>query len=125
MDNSLTKPVRPAELWPAIDRVMKTHSPGKPAGLELLDVPARLASCGRNASLLGKMCQLFQTKIPDHLAALRNQDAPRLREVARRFGGLLSEFSTLVGDRAGRLQDLASSISLHSFRSLDRQLISR
>ena len=57
MDDFLTKPVRPAELWPAIDRAMKILPPRKLSGMELLDVPMLLAACGGDAELLRKMCQ--------------------------------------------------------------------
>ena len=126
MDDFLTKPVRPAELWAAIDRLMRIHPPRKPPGLELLDVPVLLAACGGDAELLRKMCQSFQTRVPEHLAALRDalrdQDAPRLREAAHKFCGLLSEFSTVAGDRAGSLEDIAARASLHEAPSLLEEL---
>ena len=116
MDDFLTKPVRPPELWAAVDRVMKIHPPRKHPGLGFLDVPVVLAACGGDANMLKKMCQSLQTRVPEHLAALRdalrNQDVPRLREAAHKFGGLLSEFSTVAGDRAGNLEDLAAQASL-------------
>jgi len=112
MDDFLTKPVRPIELWAAIDRLMKSHPLRKPRGWELLDVPVLLAACGSDADLLRKMCQSFQTRVPEQLVALRDalrdQDAPRLREAAHKICGLLSEFSTVAGDRAGNLEDIAA-----------------
>ena len=52
MDDFLTKPVRPADLWAAIERVLKTRSARRPADLDLLDVPVLLAACGGDAALL-------------------------------------------------------------------------
>jgi HPt (histidine-containing phosphotransfer) domain-containing protein len=40
--------------------------------------------------------------------ALGDQDAPRLREAAHKFCGMLSAFSTVAGDRAADLEDLAA-----------------
>jgi PAS domain S-box-containing protein len=126
MDDFLTKPIRPAELWAAIDLLMKIHPPRKPPSLELLDVPVLSAACGGDAKLLRKMCQSLQTRVPEHLTALhdalRDQDAPRLREAAHKFCGLLSEFSTVAGDLAGSLEDIAARQSLHDVPSILEEL---
>jgi CheY-like chemotaxis protein len=139
MDEFLTKPVRAAELWAAIERVTGKDEAGRTedekderasiihpssfvlhpsfSGLKLLDLPVLLAACGGDAGLLEKMCQTLQARVPEHLAtlraALRDQDAPRLREAAHKFCGLLSEFSTVAGDLAGNLEDSAARGSLH------------
>ena len=117
MDDFLTKPVRPADLWAAIDRVLRSRSPRKLPRLDLLDAPVLLAACGGDAALLGKMRQSLQAHVPGRLAALRDalqaQDAPRLREAAHKCCGLLSEFSTVVGDLAANLEDLAAGAQLH------------
>ena len=72
------------------------------------------------------MCQSLRMRVPEHLAALRNalgdQDAPRLREAAHKFGGLLSEFSTVAGDRAGNLEDIAARASLQEAPSILEEL---
>jgi PAS domain S-box-containing protein len=116
MDDFLTKPVRPVDLWEAIDRVLKTNSSSKSPRLELFDAPVLLAACGCDPNLLKKMCQTFAQRVPEHLVtlqdALRDQDAVRLRETAHRCCGLLSEFSTIAGDLAGKLEDLAASAQL-------------
>ncbi len=122
MDEFLTKPIRPVQLWAAIDRVMTLHL----AHFGLLDVPVLLSACGGDANLLEKMCQSFQTRVPEHLTALRNalrdQDAPRLREAAHKFCGLLSEFSTVAGDRAGNLEDAAARATLYEAQPLLEEL---
>jgi CheY-like chemotaxis protein/HPt (histidine-containing phosphotransfer) domain-containing protein len=111
MDDFQTKPIRPADLLAAIDRVLRTHSSHQSRRRDLLDAVVLLAACGDDPTLLGKMCQTFTARLPEHLAALRDalrdQDAPRLREAAHKCCGMLSEFSSIGGDLAGRLEDLA------------------
>jgi HPt (histidine-containing phosphotransfer) domain-containing protein len=62
--------------------------------------------------MLRKMCRSLQSRVLEHLAAVRDalhdQDAPRLREAAHKFSGMLSAFSTVAGDRAADLEDLAA-----------------
>jgi HPt (histidine-containing phosphotransfer) domain-containing protein len=62
--------------------------------------------------MLRKMCRTLQARVPEHLAAIRDalgdQDAPRLREAAHKFCGMLSAFSTVAGDQAADLEDLAA-----------------
>ena len=112
MDYFLTKPVQPADLWAAIERVLKTRSARRPTDLDLLDVPVLLAACGGDAALLGKMCHSLESQVPRHLAvihdALRDEDTQRLREAAHKCCGILSMFSTVVGDLAGNLEGLAA-----------------
>ena len=116
MDDFLTKPIRPADLLAAIDRVLRTHSSRQSRRLDLLDAPVLLAACGGDPTLLRKMCQTLTARVPEHLAALRDalrdQDAPRLREAAHKCCGMLSEFSAAAGDLAGSLEDLAAGHSL-------------
>src|SRR5262249_49740842 len=112
MDDFQTKPIRPADLLAAIDPVLSAHS-SRPARREdLLDAAVLWAACGSDPTLLGKMCQTLTARVPEHLAALgaalRDQDASRLREAAHKCCGLLSEFSTVAGDLAGTLEDLAA-----------------
>jgi two-component system sensor histidine kinase/response regulator len=116
MDEFLTKPIRPADLLAAIDRVLSAHSSRQSRSWDLLDAPVLLAACGGDPTLLSKMCQTLITRIPAHLAALRdaqrNQDAPRLREAAHKCCGMVSEFSTVAGDLAGNLEDMAARAQL-------------
>ena len=62
--------------------------------------------------MLRKMCRSLQARVPEHLAAVRDalhdQDALRLREAAHKFYGMLSAFSTVAGDQAADLEDLAA-----------------
>jgi two-component system sensor histidine kinase/response regulator len=114
MDEYLVKPLNPADLWAAIDRVLKPRQDPdpKPPRPDLLDRTVLLAACGDDATMLQKMCRTFQARVPEHLAAIRDasraQDAPRLREAAHKFCGMLSAFSKVAGDQAADLEDLAA-----------------
>src|SRR5262249_33108870 len=57
MDDFQTKPIRPADLLAAIDRVLETHPSHQSRSRNLLDAPVLLAACGDDPTLLGKMCQ--------------------------------------------------------------------
>jgi CheY-like chemotaxis protein len=111
LDEYLAKPFTAAELWAAIDRVLKTRPGREPPRPELLDPPVLLAACGADPAMLRKMCRSLQSRVPEHLAAVRDAlragDALRLREAAHKFCGLLSAFSTAAGDQAADLEDLA------------------
>jgi two-component system sensor histidine kinase/response regulator len=136
MDDFLTKPVRPAELFATIDRLLQ--APGGSHGVSqaghqdtgarrrLLDPAALLTACGGNAEWLRGMCQDFQTYVPARLAetgeALRDRDAPRLSEAAHKLCALLSAFSTAAGDVASDLEDHAAQGRLEEARPLVEQL---
>ena len=110
MDDFLTKPIRPADLLAAIDRVATTHPSRQSRRRDLLDAPVLLAASGGNPNLLGKMCQTLTARVPEHLAALRDalgdQDARAYAAKAvYKCCGMLSEFSAAAGDLAGRLED--------------------
>ena len=126
MDDFQTKPIRPADLLAAIDRVLSAHSSRSSRRQDLLDAPVLLAACGGDPTLLGKMCQTLTARVPEYLAALRNalgdQDAPRLREAAHKCCGMLSEFSTVAGDIAGSLEELAAGSQLDKAAPILEQL---
>jgi CheY-like chemotaxis protein len=132
MDDFLTKPIRPADLLAAIDRLVPAHgvsAPHHPAAgnsVNLLDPVAVLAACGDEEEALRGMCRAFQTYLPDRLAevgdALRAQDAPRLREAAHKLCALLFAFSTTAGNAASDLEDQAAQGRLDEARPLVQQL---
>ncbi len=126
MDDFQTKPIRPADLLAAIDRVLQTHSSRPYRRRDLFDAAVLLAGCGGDPNVLGKMCQTLTARVPEHLAALRDalrdQDAPRLREAAHKCCGMLSEFSTATGDLAGSLEELAAGTQLEKAAPLLEQL---
>jgi hypothetical protein len=72
------------------------------------------------------MCQTLTARVPEHLAALRDalrdQDAPRLREAAHKCCGMLSEFSAAAGDLAGTLEELAAGTQLDTAAPVLEQL---
>ena len=72
------------------------------------------------------MCQAFRTYLPDRLAevgdALREQDAPRLREAAHKLCAMLAAFSTAAGGVASDLEDHAAQGRLEEARPLVEQL---
>ena len=92
----------------------------------MLDPVALLIACGEEAEWLRGMCQDFQTYVPARLAemgaALRDGDAPRLREAAHKLCPLLFAFSTAAGDVASDLEDQAAQGRLEEARPLVEQL---
>ena len=125
MDECLTKPYSAADLWATMDRALRKDEGGNmkdekdktsPADSSfatgLLDPPVLLAACGGDPTMLRKMCRTLQSLVPEYLAAVRDalhdQDAPGLREAAHKFYGSLSAFSTVAGDQAADLEDLAA-----------------
>ena len=108
MDECLTKPYNATDLSAAMGRVLRTHPPR----LNLLDPPVLLAASGGDPAMLRRMCRSLQSHVPEHLAAIRDalhdQDALRLREAAHKFCGMLAAFSTVAGDLAANLEDLAA-----------------
>src|SRR5439155_17449468 len=126
MDDFQTRPIRPADLLAAINRVLGTRSSRQSRWRDLLDAPVLLAACGGDATLLGKMGRTLTARVPEHLAALRealgDEDAPRLREAAHKCCGMLSEFSAAAGDLAGSLEDLAAGTQLEKAAPILEQL---
>jgi PAS domain S-box-containing protein len=132
MDDYLAKPVRGAELFAAVDRVVAAEAAarsGRPQagdGTSLLDPAALLAACDGDAEGLREMCKDLSTFAPARLAeavgALGDQDAPRLREAARKRYGLLSAFSTVAGNVASDLEGRAAAGRLDEARALVARL---
>jgi hypothetical protein len=132
MDDFLTKPIQPAELLAAINRLAPAPGGSRPvqpaAGepVSLLDPVAVLRACEENEEALQGMCRALQTYLPARLAevgdALRGRDAPRLREVAHKLCALLFAFSTAAGDVASDLEDHATQGRLEEARPLVEKL---
>ena len=78
----------------------------------LIDPIVLLAACGGDPAMLRKMCRRLQSLVPEDLAAVRDdfhaQEALRLREAAHKLYGTRSAFSTVAGDQAADLEDLAA-----------------
>jgi CheY-like chemotaxis protein len=132
MDEYLAKPVRAAELFAAIERTVSAHggprAPRSEAGDldELLDPGALLASCGDDEEGLRELCRDFRAYAPARItevsAALRDRDAPRLREAAHKLRGLLSAFSTSAATAASDLEEVAARGDLDAARPLVARL---
>ncbi len=91
-----------------------------------LDANVLLAACGGDAGILEKICKAFRAGIPDHLTAiqdaLRERDAVRLREAAHKICGMVGAFSTVAGDVASDLQDVAAQGKLEEAKPLAERL---
>src|SRR5262249_15591838 len=128
MDDYLSKPIRSADLFAALDRAVSAHGVSPAASEQvgdhanLLDPIALLAACGSIAKLLDEMCQNFQSNAPALIAdvrdALRDHDAPRLHEAAHRLYGTITAFSTLAGEVVSDLEDRAARGRLVEARPL-------
>jgi two-component system sensor histidine kinase/response regulator len=126
MDEFLSKPVRPADLWTAIDRVVIARPPAERPSPDLLDSQVLLATCGSDAGTLEQICQTFRARLPGHLAAVReaqrDRDASRLREAAHKLCGMMSVFSSVAGGVASDLEDLAAIGQIDECRPLIERL---
>ena len=132
MDDYLSKPIRAADLFAAIDRVVHaggaspTAPPNAGDHASLLDPVVLLAVCGGVAKLLGEMCRNFKSNAPSLLAeagcALRDHDAPRLHQAAHKLHGTITAFSTVAGAVASDLEDLAARGQLEEARPLVERL---
>ena len=123
MDDFVTKPLQAESLWAAIARVRAT--PGV-AARPLLDARTLLAACGEDAAILERLCAVFKTCLPadmDAIAhALRDRDAPRLREAAHKLSATVGTFSTVAGQLASDLEDRAAGGELDAAAALVREL---
>jgi hypothetical protein len=132
MDDYLAKPVRSAELFAVIERLVSSEGvrqlirPDPGEATHLLDPVVLMAACGDEAEGLSRMCQGLRSYLPGRLAdvgeALRTRDAPRLRVTAHKLCGLLSAFSTVAGGVASDLEDQAAGGRLKECRPLVERL---
>jgi CheY-like chemotaxis protein len=132
MDDFLTKPFRADDLWTVIDRVLGQSRQVDPSNGEpsqshaAFDCGTILAACGGDETLLRKMCQSFEERIPGHLAALKvalgGQDAPRVRETAHKLCGMVATFSADAGDVAAKLEEQAAHGNLGACLPLGQRL---
>jgi CheY-like chemotaxis protein/HPt (histidine-containing phosphotransfer) domain-containing protein len=126
MDDFLAKPIQAANLWAAIDRAAGARPPGGAPGPALLDPRVLLAACGADAAILDSICRTLRARLPDHLRAvqdaLRDGDAPRLREAAHKLCGMAMAFSTVAGGVASEIEDHAAQGQFEEARPLVGQL---
>jgi HPt (histidine-containing phosphotransfer) domain-containing protein len=85
-----------------------------------------LAACGGDDAILHSICAVFRDRLPDHLQAaqdaLRDRDAPRLREVAHKLCGMIAAFSSVAGALASQLEDHAAGGRLEDCQPLMEDL---
>ncbi|HEV3444870.1 MAG TPA: ATP-binding protein, partial [Gemmataceae bacterium] len=126
MDDFLAKPIHAANLWAAIDRAAAARPRAGARGSALLDARMLLAACGGDAAILDSICRTLRARLPDHLRAvqdaLRDGDAPRLREAAHKLCGMTTAFSNVAGGVASELEDHAAQGQLEEARPLVGQL---
>ena len=132
MDDYLSKPIRAADLFAAIHRVVQADGASPTASsnagdhTSLLDPVVLLAVCGGVAKLLDQMGRNFKSNAPSLLTeiggALRDQDAPRLHKAAHKLHGTITAFSTVAGAVASDLEDLAACGQLEEAQPLVERL---
>jgi two-component system, sensor histidine kinase and response regulator len=126
MNDFLSKPIQAADLWGAIDRVVRGRPPTDRPGPSLLDPRVLLAACGGDAVILEKICKAFRARLPDHWMAvqdaLREGNTVRLREAAHKLCGMVAAFSSVAGGVASDLEDHAAQGQLEETRPLVGQL---
>ncbi len=118
MDEYLSKPIRAAELFAVIDRVLAglpaTATPvaSSAAPGTMVDAETLLAACDDDPVLLDKLIRVFQGSVPGSLArvqeAIARQDSVELRETAHQLRGLLSTFSSAAAQVAGLLEAIGA-----------------
>ena len=119
MDEYLAKPIRAADLFSVMARVLAGRPDVEPAPAVsvpldgLLDPGALLAACDNDATLLAKLCRVFRADAAASLARIhdgvREQDPSRLREAAHRLLGPLSAFSPEAAKSAAILEEMGAS----------------
>jgi two-component system sensor histidine kinase/response regulator len=132
MDEYLSKPLRSAELFAAIDRAVSAHGiapraqPRESDDTSLLDPVVLLAACGDDPDGLRDLCEDLRIFVPGRLTdvndALHRQDTRRLSEAAHKLRGLLATFSTKAGEVAATLEEQAALGELEQARPLVERL---
>jgi hypothetical protein len=105
MDDYVSKPIQPRELWQAIERLV-------PAGDDVLDGRAALERVGGDKELLRELIEMFLADGPrlweDVADALARGDAQKLGRAAHALKGSISAFSAAgAWSAAQRLEALA------------------
>jgi PAS domain S-box-containing protein len=124
MDDFLAKPINAADLWAAMERALGMRSDHQKQ--DLLDARVLLAACGDDGTILKRICQTLQVRLPDHMnaveAAFEAADASRLREAAHKLAGMIGAFSTVAGRLASEVEDHASEGQIQEVKPLVKTL---
>ena len=124
MDEFLTKPIRAADLWAAIDRVMGACPPGRtdgsarPAG-NLGRLRRRCRHPGEDLSGVPGLPAGSSESRSRRPAGSRRA---RLREVAHKLCGMVAAFSTVAGGVASQLEDCAAQGQIEEAQPLVEQI---
>jgi two-component system sensor histidine kinase/response regulator len=133
MDDFLVKPLRAADLKIAMGRLTASAAPSGSEKLPreqseygVLDSKMLLSICGGDGQILAKISESFRNHLPLQLTeigdALRENDAPKLREAAHRLSGMVLAFSTIAGNVSSQLEELAANDRLQDCPLLFKQL---
>jgi CheY-like chemotaxis protein len=126
MDDFVSKPIRSALLWAAIDRVVTANPPREGATPDLLAPDVMWDVCGGDRVVFEKLRQTFLNRLPDHLAALsealNQENSVRLRECAHKLSGMVGAFSSKASEVASAVEDHASRGELEAARPLVERL---
>src|SRR5207253_6414121 len=111
MDGYLSKPIRAAELYAALERVSPPAPPAEPPPPDsVLDRPTILAACGGDQELLDELTQLFRKRSPALLAGVRdavaNGDAAAVARAAHACKGVVATFSAAAAGVARALEHM-------------------
>jgi CheY-like chemotaxis protein/HPt (histidine-containing phosphotransfer) domain-containing protein len=118
MDDFLGKPIRRAELFAALERVLPD--------CHALDAATLLTACDGDEELLARMIAVFRASTPDGLervaTAVRDRNADGLREAAHRLRGVVSAFSTTAAEAALRLEQAGADRQLDGTDAISASL---
>jgi two-component system, sensor histidine kinase and response regulator len=122
MDDFLSKPIEADALWAAIDRMVLAFPPTRARQSRLIDQHALSRACGGRQAILIKLCEVFQSSLPDHMLRVRvtlsERDLQKLSKAAHMLYGTLAAFSTIAGALALTLEDLAKRGDVESCAEL-------
>jgi PAS domain S-box-containing protein len=118
MDAYLSKPIRAAEFYEAINQVVRKNSSPSNIDREIpvpepIDAPTLLAACGGNSELLKKMINSFNVHARKQLQvigkAIEAVDPQAMGRSAHKLIGLLSAFSPSGAEALRVLEDMGGA----------------
>jgi PAS domain S-box-containing protein len=126
MDGYLSKPIRAAELYAAIDRYAAPAAPEPPTDGSLLDRATLRAACGGDQGLLDEITAVFRAKAPALLAGVRDalarRDPAALERAAHACKGVVATFSGAAAATARALEQLGRGGSLDGAETAGAEL---
>jgi HPt (histidine-containing phosphotransfer) domain-containing protein len=133
MDDFLVKPLRATDLQTAMRRIVEgapppewMESPPEQSKRNLVDPNVLLAACGGDEQILSTVSESFRNHVPVQMAAiveaLQAGNTMLLREHAHKLSGISAAFSTIAGELASQLEDLAAAGRLEGCRPIVEKL---